>query len=86
MNKKSTDKKVAKKNINKKFSKKNKTFEGTSNIEIKSVTKNNDNIVLVVDIPTADRLYNYALSNKDFDLANYIQSKANWRIDKNLRK
>lgn len=84
MNKKPTYKKVAKNKYKNKISKKSNSFDGASNIEIKSLTKNNDNIVLVVDIPTANRLYNLALSNKDLDLANYIQSKAKWRIDKNL--
>ena len=74
------------KKINKRFDgRKKPQFDGEANIEVNSISKVNDNLVLVFDFATANRLHRYAVENNDMDIADYIANKAKWRLDKNLK-
>lgn len=77
--------KKPKKNKKRFDGRKNSQFGGDANIEVNSISNVNDNLVLVIDFATANRLHRYAIENNDKDIADYIANKAKWRLDKNLK-
>lgn len=58
------------------------THEGNAANEMKSLSKRAEIVTLVVDYATAVKLSNWAINNKDSNLAAYITKKAQWSLDK----